>query len=437
MHKTTPVPTSLFVVAVLAATYTVFSIAHVLEHAVEVDFGMFYASGRDWMDGASPYVGDRPRLNMNPPVVTVLLFQWLARLPMRPAAALLTVLGGLSITLTFRLIARRLRWDARTTSWVVATALLAYPSQSAWQRGQITWLLLYPATRAWLAYREGRHRAAGAWLAPLVAVKPILALLPMLLGWPILWVAGLGSLGLTVAGVMLTGWDDWNAWLRAGTSVFWYGWPNNASIWGMLVRAAGARSLDYVQLHIVPGPWLVLAALCLAIMGGITWATRHPDRRWAMAGCFVLAASPLGWAYYLPLFMGALVVVALARPPRVFWLGIALCCFVPLPVIRLIPDSSPLIFATLGSLYWWGIVCLWLGAAAHDRRGKRRAGCDAERTEILRGIGKPMESVAAEFSSGDKRDGSEQEVGRKVRRASCRNQEQRTDQQPAGVSARG
>ena len=54
---------------------------------------------------------------------------------------------------------------------------------------------------------------AGAWLAPAIAVKPILALTPLVLGFPILVTAGALSAALTLIGMAVTGPQPWHDWL--------------------------------------------------------------------------------------------------------------------------------------------------------------------------------------------------------------------------------
>lgn len=67
----------------------------------------------------------------------------------------------------------------------------SFPARVVWSQGQIVWILTLIVTEAWIAARAGRMRAAGLWLAAAIALKPILALFPLALGWTILMIAAI------------------------------------------------------------------------------------------------------------------------------------------------------------------------------------------------------------------------------------------------------
>jgi glycosyl transferase family 87 len=352
------------VISALAIVATTIGVASLLQHADAVDFGSFYASGRDWISGEPPYTTWPARSNMNPPLFTLVAFGWLAHLPILWAAAIWTALGLASLLGTIQVLRRTFLWTPAFTWASTAVMLLTFPAQLVWQRGQVVWVLLYPATRAWLAFREGRETAAGVWLAPLIALKPILAIVPFFLGLRTLLCAGIGSALLAALGIAITGWTSWHAWMQAGVSVYWYAWPYNASIWSVMLRAIGVESFQQVPLAVLPG-WLTGLVVLLAIVfGTMTARTTNADRRWVLAHLFMLLFVPLGWIYYVPLLFGPLCVITRSSPSPWLWAGIA-ALMIPLPVFRLWTQDTPWLFATVGSLYAWALVALFVGHAVN------------------------------------------------------------------------
>ena len=120
----------------------------------------------------------------------MLVWTPLALIPVSAAVWIWTGVGAVSLGLSLREMKRSLQWDRGTVVRVLIALLATLPAQIAWAQGQVTWILLYPLTKAWRSAREGRSVTAGAWLAPAIAVKPILALTPLVLGLPVLVTAG-------------------------------------------------------------------------------------------------------------------------------------------------------------------------------------------------------------------------------------------------------
>lgn len=363
----TGLPSMLVVALAVAIVCTLYSVRFFLTvlggpDRNVIDFGTFYASGRAALEGQSAYATWPGNENMNPPILTNTVFPLLARLSPTQAAVVWTLAGIIGLACSIRELSRDGHLSAQTTAWAAALLLISFPAQIVWQRGQVTWLLLYPMTRAWIAYRKRQPYIAGAWLAPVIAVKPILALMPFCLGWTLLWISGLGSLLLTAIGIGITGWREWADWIAAVSQVVWYAWPLNASIWSVGVRAVGVQAMERTTLAILPPAWILVAVLVGLALVLTAWRVRaDPDRRWVISGIFALALAPLGWIYYLPLFMGALAILLTARAPSpLLWIGV-LCQMVPIPVFRAVAETSPWLFVTLGSLYWWGLVSLWIG----------------------------------------------------------------------------
>ena len=90
-----------------------------------------------------------------------------------------------------------------------------------------------------------------------------------------------------------------------------------------------------------------------------------------------LLLSPLGWIYYLPLAVTCGLAVLhraslreLARPRAWVWLSGLVAIYVPIEATH-VAAASPLLTATLGSVYFWGVFLLWLALASSAlRRGQ-------------------------------------------------------------------
>lgn len=290
----------------LAVLFTGSALRELAANAPARDFAAFHASGHAMAHG-SWYAGTRPdRPNLNPPTF-VLLTAPIMRLPLATALVLWSLLGAVSLAASLWTVARVLTLPAPWAVALPALLLCSFPARVAWSQGQVTWVLLFPLTMAWAAWRDGRRVVAGAWLAPAIALKPILALLPFALGIPTLLAAGAGSALLTGAAIGITGWQPWADWLAQAQGISWLAKPDNLSVWGVAARLALPRAGA-----------MVLAG---AVAGGLLWMAyraKDADRRWWLGGVFTLALSPLGWAYYLPLWIGPLVGLLRAQPSR--WL---------------------------------------------------------------------------------------------------------------------
>jgi alpha-1,2-mannosyltransferase/arabinofuranan 3-O-arabinosyltransferase len=331
---------------------TVVAIAH---DTLPADFASFYASGRAWLNGTPPYPGSIEFPNMNPPSAVLLLFAPLARLDSQLASLLWSALGLIALVGSWRLIAREL--DRTTTDTMRDAGLLALsvPAALVWVEGQMTWLLLYPITHAWIAYRNRRRILAGLWLGPVIAIKPFLALLPFALGLTTLLVSGLVSAGISGVAFAFTGLSVWRAWLDTAAAIPFLAYLNNASLWALPARAIGAETVSQLG-------WIVWGLIVVGgmLMLAVTSRERDADRRWLAAGLCALLLSPLGWVYYTPLFVGPLVAVlglpSTSRVTRYSLVAFAIPVFVlglwPLPL-------QPYTVVTIASIYTWSGLAIW------------------------------------------------------------------------------
>jgi hypothetical protein len=317
------------------------------------DFSMFYASGTLWRAGHPVYTAEQP--NLNPPFAIVTLFAPLSFLSYDAARIVWIALGCAAIAASIRIVARTLHWHLRRAAIALACMLLTYPAWLVWFQGQMIWLLMYPATLAWQAMREKRHIQAGFWLAPVIALKPPLALTALALPWRVWLSAGIGSAAMTAVSVMLTGMDVWREWWHFRDAVFWLGLPDNVSLWGVVARTQSGVLLGG-RLREVP----VVASAAIVTIAAVCWwsASRvsDPDTRFSLAWLTAILFMPLGWIYYV--LVGSAPLMASWRhfPDR--WVAFLIFC-VPLSALAPIIDRAPATLPILGSFYCAGMVIGW------------------------------------------------------------------------------
>jgi hypothetical protein len=316
----------------------------------KIDFWLFYNEGRAWLDGRGLYEGVQA-LNLNPPALTVLVFAPLALVPYRVAHALWLALSVVAVFASVRVIVRAAALSLNRTLLLVAVLFLMHGGFQTWALGQLTWpLLFYPVTKAWVAYREGRHRAAGAWLAPAIVAKPPLALLALMLPSSVWMTAGAISAGVSLMTVALTGPEVWVNWLRAGGQVNWLTRPFNASLWGMAARWQAGANVPMRMSDLA-----VASLVAVLVVGMIFWwhalNQSKPDHRFFCAGLFSVLLSPLGWGYYLPLVAG---------PAAAIWPRSALALIALLLTLPPIPGDARGMGPLLSSALFGAVLCAWI-----------------------------------------------------------------------------
>jgi len=303
------------------------------------DFAMFMYSGAAWLAGSNPYESSYP--NLQPPIL-LLLFAPLSMLPTVAAKALWTVAGLFALVASWTLIIRELALSRADSERAIALVSLSYPVLPVWFQGQPIWLLMYPCTRAWAAYRGNREQAAGLWLVPLILAKPQLALAVLLLPWRVWLSCGLTSAALALLSVPIIGIGAWKAWLVLGSQVHWLSFPGNASVWGLATRLQ-SRSIASGALPDIHPAVAFALVLFLVAAARIVWRSSTPDLRLARAVVWGLLAAPLGWISYLLVATGPLLACwpagRLSAAALALWL-------IPLPLIYPLLQSS------------WGVVLL-------------------------------------------------------------------------------
>jgi hypothetical protein len=346
----------LLAVMTLAVFTTVISVYGFLLFPHKTDLLARYREGQAWVQGTPLYL-PIPSVNMFPPWVTQLIFAPMSRLPFRAVQVGCLALNALALAISLRSIAGTLGLSATRTVAMSAVLLSLHGMLQSWMLGQFTGLLLLPTTLSWIAFRKGRHVLSGAWLAPVIALKPTFAMLALLLPVPVWLSAGLLSLTLTLIGVAMTGTEAWRHWIAAGASVDWIRLPFNASLWGLVARwQAGeppARALQDLNPFVITG---VLIAIVFLARHART--SRQPDRRYFFATVVSVLASPLGWIYYVPLAVG---------PATATWpgslLAMAACAVLISPMIGPLHEAGPV----LGSMYFVGLMGAWVAWAVAEK----------------------------------------------------------------------
>jgi len=332
------------------------------------DFVAFYTAAANWRThGAVAKTGP---LDLNPPTFSV-LFSPLTYLPLGAARIVWTAIGAVALADTLRRLRRTLHLNLRTTLRLTLLCLGLQPAVFAWALGQLTWVLLWLVTRAWLA--EAQPVRAGLWLAGAIAIKPPFALMALLLPVSILVTAGLGAATITACALALTGLGPWLEWLQLNRAVDWLSLRPNASLWGLAARIV---STHVAKVHLTDIPWYLIAAIFAigAPLGLRAYRARGP-RRWLLAGLWSLTMSPLGWTYYLPVFIGP--ASAIAPSSRVALGSAILLMILPIPALYAVLAPVPGGAAVAGAVYSIALGLLWIAWwRAPDNRGHADAGAN-------------------------------------------------------------
>jgi hypothetical protein len=222
---------------------------------------------------------------------------------------------------------------------------------------------------------------AGVLLGVLASLKPFLLVFLPFVAIARRWravVALVVSAGVSnLVGLVAFGWETFSAWAVGFGSITWSKSVLNASIFGALERAFSDRpapvwNVAPVASHpsLVYPLWIVASLLVLGVSVRSIRQTLArdggTDRVFAVGITTALLISPIGWIYYHFLFVGP--TLALAVKER--WWGTSrarralLVCFAaPLlvaPGMLAAGQPNGWLSLTLGSLYFWSLVALWV-----------------------------------------------------------------------------
>ena len=259
--------------------------------------------------------------NLNPPFQTLLVAP-LGLLPYKSAFWVWSALSLLAGGVAAALIARQAsQTEHRSRTVCLSILLLAYfPTIATIMLGQLSlWLLLF-LTIAWVSARAGNDRAAGIALGIAVSSKTFVGLIVLLFlvmrRWRLLaWMIGTAT-ACALAALLVTGPETYLNYLSKLGSVTWYAASWNASFLGFTTRIlGGSENTPLIQLPGLARGLAYGASLIVAVV--LTWLAwpRHSeisrsrfDALFALTLVAMLLISPLGWMYYFPALLIALVV---------------------------------------------------------------------------------------------------------------------------------
>lgn len=371
----------------LAVAYT-----HGLQNTVAFrhlqDFGLFYEGARLARAGGDLYGVTRlpgadrvrPYWNMNPPHFHLLVEPLTALSPPR-AFAVWMILSGAALVGALVLIVRGL---ALSRSGAIGLGLLAVtwaPMMFTVMTGQVGLLLLVPFTLAWRRARQGRLAEAGAWIGVCASIKLFFLLFVLYFAvsrrWQALRMAVLAILAIFAAGFAVYGLPAYRGWIAHLSSVTWAEHYANASALGLVERTLSTSEWGQTPLADWPG---VVGPLYLVVAGAIGVATLRrtrrsadEDRSFLLLTTAALLMSPLGWIYYAWFVLGPL--AALVRRGDVLASRAGAGLLAVFTIAALVPPPVPwmtltwghgLWTVTLGSVYFWGMLALWLAQPAAD-----------------------------------------------------------------------
>ena len=334
-------PLIAFIPLVVIATYSTIGAVALVQDRGD-DFRRFYVSALAWTNGGNPYtlIDDTP--NLNHPVL--LPFFWLFTLGSEHTGFIVWSIGSLALLMACLPVISR---HARLAPIDAMAAILAATGTSlALTFGQVSFFLMAIFTAAWCADRAGRTVEAAVLFGALTVLKPFYGLFALYFLWRRQWralvVYGAVMLAGTILGWAFVGTSGFLEWLARLGDVGWRWHIYNASAWGV-----GDR-LFTVQSFFRATGWtpftestLLARATTVLLLALVAWVTVRAvskidiDRSYALLGLASILMSPLGWLYYLPVFLGPVIVVLGRQPSRWLWplTALAICPF-PLLVSR-------------------------------------------------------------------------------------------------------
>lgn len=272
--------------------------SNVGEHAPPgemADPGSFLHAGALANAGLNPYGGYPHGVNRNLPL-SVIAFQWLARLPAEHLYA-----GWYVASLVIYVAAFALLWRSYPHAATPARIAWALGWGSLWSSlwdGQIYAVLTFCSVVAWILLQRRKHLAAGVLIGFVCALKPNFLVWPVLLalaGSLDAAAAAAAFVALSAIPALIYGPQIYADWLVVVERLGAVGFAPNASLTGMAERLG----LDLKVGQACSALALVLSALW-------TWR-RRPDAQRASGVALAVAilAAPLSWVDYTQLLLPA------------------------------------------------------------------------------------------------------------------------------------
>lgn len=369
------------------------------------DFGKFYYATTGWRAGLDLYAPNAASvlpmeqlaglqlLNMNPPHFHLLM---LPLTSMSPTGALQVwlIASLFACLVSVQMIAAELgvRWTPARILGTVCGALLFSGTQGFFATGQVSFLMLLPMTACWVSARRGQWGRAGLWLGLCASIKPFLLLfVPYLLMTR--RTRALTSMALAIVcalltGVIVFGAASYVSWLEAlAASNQWTWFPMGVSMNAVFTRFLSQTPV-YTPLADSPGLarlWVIpaLAVGLVSLLHAARPRATAPDEPMqdgdphtvdAPFATLLLAAqlmSPLGWVYYLWWPAGPLAALVV-RGSSAEWnsrlLGGGLLALMLPPALTFLFQPLPGATLTVGSIYFWATLSMWMAAVSHRPR---------------------------------------------------------------------
>ena len=322
--------------------------------ADESDFGIFQGSAARFLDGGRMYSPES--FDFTPPAFHVLLLP-LAHLDPGLGYVIWTALNVAIACIVFHMVLRAVPGAWTQRNLIAACVINAAGVQMTLRLGQVSWMVALPVTCAWIAARSSRPFAAGAWAGVAIAFKPfLLVAVPVFIvrrQWKsvescVLTISASCALSVLLFG--RTTFADWLGNLRVVPDPVFATHFLNASWVAFVSRADG----PYLGA-------LILSALTIMVM---LWRVRtsDEDESWLLLLLAAILASPVGWVYYQPIFVGPAVALALGgRLKHLRW--VALTCVIPALGKNLFQHGPMIVALTIGSVYFWGLLTVFIEGA--------------------------------------------------------------------------
>lgn len=363
------------------------------------DFGKFYYSARQFLDHRDIYAAtpatlipvsateSRQLWNLNPPHFTLVVLPLTVFSP-GVAFAIWSAVSLIAFAIAMRVIFKECQIAVTVESMVKLAAALCWfvGSTSLVATGQMSWLLMLPATLAWRANRRDQWTGAALWWGLCIGVKPFLA--PLLLYFAVrrrykATFLMLGTIAASFAiGMAVFGIEPHREWIsKVQESVGWAWLSMNASFLAILSRTLASNPFFH---QLVDTPFLVMplwAVLCgAAVIAAVyslyrTRSAPNVDEDLLLVMLLAILISPLGWVYYLWLPFGPAFALAskYRRWPTLIKVGLV-GLFVPFH-LTMLGQPNAILTVTIGSLYVWAVGLVYGGVVAEtlQRSGHRKS----------------------------------------------------------------
>jgi alpha-1,2-mannosyltransferase len=363
------------------------------------DFGKFYYSIVAYIDGHKMY-GPNPATlmevipgtdlqywNLNPPHFHLFLLP-LGLLSPPIALTVWAIINYIAGLMSLRLMARDFpQIQAKNYRRFIFLAVLAFSGTGIlFITAQLSLLLLLPITLAWIHIQRGQWEKGGMLLGFVCSIKPFLLIFVPYLIFKRQYAALMNfflSCGVSyLVGFMIFGKEVHLQWLERLEAINWYWAPMNGSILGFLTRTF-SKNLLFTPIIEIPDLILAVWVFLGGIIGTFTcWVIyvdkteQAVDRAFLLLLLAALLISPLGWQYYFIFCLGPLSKVVYfwwsdsseqpLSSPEPLLMGRTILGYlsipgflIPLFAVKLFQPNA-LATILLGSVYFWGILCLWV-----------------------------------------------------------------------------